>query len=127
MPRWLIAVFTLHFLLSLGASAFGMAPAAQRSPQTHTRSIQTCLVLQHLATPQTQKSDAREQAVTDTLECSLADASQDLPDDQNIRLFEASPGRVLFRCPMAIAQAPAAPRLKKQPKRPRQDGTPRSA
>ena len=29
MPRWLIAVFTLHFLLSVGVSAFGKVPPVE--------------------------------------------------------------------------------------------------
>lgn len=125
MPRWLIAVFVFQFLLGLGASAFGMAPAALRSTQANARSMQTALAQQHPAV-QAQGTDAQEPAAMDALAYNLADTSQDLPDDQSIGLFDAGPGRVLFHCPAAIAQAPTSPPLKKQPKRPRPDGTPRS-
>lgn len=119
MVRWSIAVFTLHFLLGLGASAFGMAPVALHSPQANARSIQMAIVHQHLAASQIQDADSQEQVISDALECTLADASQDLPDDQNVRIFNAGPCRVLFHCPTTADLAPSSPWLRKQPKRPR--------
>lgn len=127
MPRWLIAVFTLHFLLGLGASAFGKTPAAPLSPQANARSIQTALVHQHIPALQAQQTATAEQAITDGYECSLADTNQDLPDEQSIGLFDAGSGHTPFHCPTAMTTAPSSPRLKKQPKRPRTGRMPHRA
>ncbi|QKD44561.1 hypothetical protein HF896_13410 [Alicycliphilus denitrificans] len=119
MPRWLIAVLTLHILLGLGASAFGKTPTAPLSAQASARSIQTALMHQHTTAPQAQQTATADQASTDGYECSLADTNPDLPDDQSIGLFDAGAGHAPCHCPMAMTTALSSPWLKKQPKRPR--------
>lgn len=87
MLRWFIAVFTLHFFLSVGVSAFGKASALE--PLLHgPHSAASCILEDALPS-----LDASLPAATDTAalaetaqEHALADDQHDLLDDVNIRL-----------------------------------------
>ena len=116
MPRWLIAVFTLHFLLSVGVSAFGKVP-----PVEHLRPAVASVQLapageaaMAIAADPSVANDALSEG-----EHGLMDAQQDLPDDQNIRAFRGKPLHGLFSCPAQWERAALSPVLKKQPKPPR--------
>ncbi|RYF26019.1 MAG: hypothetical protein EOO33_08125 [Comamonadaceae bacterium] len=87
MLRWFIAVFTLHFFLSVGVSAFGKASALE--PLLHgPHSAASCI--QEDALP---SLDASLPAAADTAalaetpqEHALADDQHDLLDDVNVRV-----------------------------------------
>ena len=117
MPRWLIAVFTLHFLLSVGVSAFGKTPAAVLPPQVCTHAM---LLDDASAGPSLQTAeDVTKDASADLRGHGLMDDRQDLPDDQNIRLPQAASGLAPFPCPATLAEALPAPLPKKRHKPPR--------
>jgi len=114
MPRWLITVFTLHFLLSVGASAFGKTPAAELPPSQGAPAI---LVIANMA--HTEPAPADPALAVDVNDHGLVDENQDLPDDQNIRLPLAGLGCTLALCPTQAAAPPRSPALKKRLRPPR--------
>ena len=117
MPRWLIAVFTLHFLLSVSASAFGKTPTAELPFWWSAPAVQ--VTVEHGDTVFSEQSSPAEAASMELHEHGLTDANQDLPDDQNIRLPLAGPGHTLSPCPAEAAAAPLSPALKKRLRPPR--------
>lgn len=119
MPRWLIAVFTLHFLLSVGVSAFGKTPEVGLPQQVGTPAVQSVFVHEGFVDTKAEPAPAVQKTSVDAHGHGLADAHQDLPDDQSIRRVLASPRHTLFHCPAQTAVAHPSPALKKQPKPPR--------
>lgn len=114
MPRWLIAVFTLHFLFSVGASAFGKTPATELPLPQSVPAIQAIAVAAAQADPA-----PSETASLESHEHGLTDANQELPDDQSVRLPLVESG-----CTSAIylsqtAAEPRSPALKRQLRPPR--------
>lgn len=98
MVRWLLAVFTLHFLLAAGASAFAATPpaAGANSHPAH------CGATQHPATEGSQGAgadDAVADTTADTTPDTTADYGIDLPDDQEFQRPAAGAQGAHFPCP----------------------------
>ena len=100
MPRWLIALLTLHFLLSVGFSASGKTHWTNPLPglATLTKSVGAL---------------ANDSAVASVVEHSLADAGQELPDDQDIRFLRPACDVALAPYPNAMGSALPSPLLKR--------------
>lgn len=91
MLRWFIAVFTLHFLLSVGVSAFGKASALEPLLQG-PHAAASCILEDALPTLDVSVSSGTDdpQALAETAhEHALADDQQDLPDDLSLRVRPA--------------------------------------
>lgn len=116
MPRWLIAVFTLHFLLSVGAPVFGKVPPAEHLRQSAALVVHAAEVVESATAL---SPDSAPQDLGAEGEHGLTDAQQDLSDDQNIRIFSGKSVDRLCRCPMVATSPIISPLLKKQPKPPR--------
>lgn len=87
MLRWFIAVFTLHFFLSVGVSAFGKASTLE--PLLHGQnSAASCIVEDALPSLDASTAPVADPAASPELlqEHALADDQHDLLDDVNVRV-----------------------------------------
>ncbi|MDR7093494.1 hypothetical protein [Hydrogenophaga laconesensis] len=87
MRRWLVAVFALHFLLSVGAFAFGQLPAdAPSQVQEH--------LMAEAATPGQPASDGTLKA-SHPQDHGLTDTQPDLPECLDVLIAASSRGEPL--------------------------------
>lgn len=115
MRRWLVAVFALHFLLSVGAFAFGQLPAAAPSPtQAHS------LVAEAGATAQPAHDGAVKAAHPQ--DHGLTDTQPDLPECLDVLIAASSRGEHLRTPSPPLAQDLTPPALDGPQRPPR--GTP---
>ena len=114
MPRWLIALLTLHFLLSVGFSASGKTHWTNPLPGPAMSASQCKVAPTRLATLTKSVGDlANDSAVASVVEHSLADAGQELPDDQDIRFLRPACDVALAPYPNAMGSALPSPLLKR--------------
>jgi len=87
MLRWFIGIFTLHFFLSVGVSAFGKASSLEPLLQG-PHAAASCILEDALPTLDASlAADEDTEALAElSQEHGLADDQQDLPDDLNIRV-----------------------------------------
>ncbi|AVP57594.1 hypothetical protein [Pulveribacter suum] len=94
MVRWLLAVFTLHFLLAAGASAFAAVPPAALA----TGHAGHCSAAQHQGFGDMKAAIAAD-APGDFAADTAADCSIDLPDDQQFQRPAPLVQGTHFPCP----------------------------
>ncbi|WP_313076018.1 hypothetical protein [Melaminivora sp.] len=108
MVRWLLAVFTLHFLLSLGASA-SAAVALLPLPAAAAQAL-TSGPAPHPADCRAAPADGTsgmKQALADPA-ASPDSVSADLPDDQSLQRPGSATSTVSFPCPQQASLAPCS-------------------
>lgn len=97
MRRWLVAVFALHFLLSVGAFAFGQLPGAapsQAQAQTLVAEVATAAQPAHDGT--LKASPPQDHGLTDT--------QPDLPECLDVLIAASSRGEPLRTPSPPLAQ-----------------------
>lgn len=91
MVRWLLAVFTLHFLLMAGVSAFAATPQAGLGASP----VGQCSAMQHHYGIEDLKAGTAADLAADA----AADCGIDLPDDQEFQRPAPDARGAHFPCP----------------------------